>query len=117
MTNLANRLGTDPKSWFRDWAAAMYLDDSGTSPAAIYTQPSWNFRAIFAALDYNPGPACSCAYELAVRNPANGVAQAFTVSKGAGSGYVRMGVAASSFAGVTSTAPGASLAVVVMRTK
>lgn len=117
MTNLANRLGTDPKPWFRDWAAAMYLDDSGTSPAAIYTQPSWNFRAIFAALDYNPGPACSCAYELAVRNPANGVAQAFTVSQGAGSGYVRMGVAASAFAGVTTTAPSSSLAVVVMRTK
>jgi len=117
MTNLANRLGTDLKAWFRDWAAAMYLDDSGTSPAAIYTQPSWNFRAIFAALDYNPGPACSCAYELAVRNPANGVAEALTVSQGAGSGYVRMGVAASSFAAVTSTAPGASLAVVVMRTK
>jgi hypothetical protein len=117
MTNLANRLGTDPKPWFRDWAMAMYLDDSGTSPAATYTQPSWNFRAIYAALDYNPGPACSCAYELGVRNAANGVAQAFTVSQGAGAGYVRMGVAASAFAGVTTTAPNSSLAVVVMRTK
>jgi len=117
MTNLANRLGTDPKPWFRDWAAAMYLDDSGTSPAAIYTQPSWNFRSIFAALDYNPGPSCSCAYELQMRNPANGVAQNFTVSLGAGAGYVRMGVAASAFAAVSTTAPSASLAVVVMRTK
>jgi hypothetical protein len=117
MTNLANRLGTDPKPWFRDWAAAMYLDDSDTGAAATYTQPSWNFRSIYAGLDYNPGPGCSCAYELAVRNPANGVAQAFTVSKGAGAGYVRMGVAASAFAGVSTTAPGASLAVVVMRTK
>jgi len=116
-TNLANRLGTDPRPWFRDWAAAMYLDDSGTGPAATYTQPSWNFRSIYAALDYNPGPGCSCAYELAVRNPANGVAQAFTVSQGAGAGYVRMGVPASAFAGVTSTAPSTSLAVVLMRTK
>jgi hypothetical protein len=117
MTNLANRLGTDPRPWFRDLAAAMYLDDSGTGAAATYTQPSWNFRSIYAGLDYIPGPGCSCAYELAVRNPANGVAQAFTVSKGAGSGYVRMGVAASAFAGVATTAPGTSLAVVVMRTK
>jgi hypothetical protein len=28
VTNLVNRLGTDPKPWFRDWAAAMYLDDA-----------------------------------------------------------------------------------------
>jgi hypothetical protein len=34
-----------------------------------------------------------------------------------GAGYVRMGAAASGFAGVATTAPGASLAVVVMRTK
>lgn len=117
MTNLANRLGTDPKPWFRDWAAAQYADDAGIGASATYTQPSWNFRAIFAALDYNPGPGCSCAYELATRNPANGVAEAFTLSLGAGAAYVRMGVPASAFAGVTSTAPSASLAVVVIRTK
>jgi hypothetical protein len=117
MTNLANRLGTDPKPWFRDWAAAMYLDDAAVGAVSPYTQPSWNFRSLFANLDYAPGPACSCAYELDARHAANGVAQAFTVSQGAGAGYVRMGVAASAFAGVATTAPGSSLAVVVMRTK
>lgn len=117
MTNLANRLGTDPKPWFRDWAAAMYADDAGIGAAATYTQPSWNFRSIYAALDYTPGPACSCAYELAMRNAANGVAQAFTVSQGAGAGYVRMGVPASGFAAVATTAPSASLGVMVIRTK
>jgi hypothetical protein len=117
MTNLAGQLGTDPKPWFRDWAAAMYLDDSGTGPGAAYTQPSWNFRSLYAGLDYLPGAGCSCAYELAVRNPANGVAQSFTLSRGAGAAYVRMGVPASGFAGVTTTAPSSSLAVMVMRTK
>jgi hypothetical protein len=117
MTNLANQLGTDPKPWFRDWAAAMYADDAGIGAAATYAQPSWNFRSIYAALDYNPGPGCSCAYELAMRNPANGVAQAFTLTQGAAAAYVRMGVAASAFAGVTTTVPSASLAVMVIRTK
>jgi hypothetical protein len=118
MTNLQNRLGTDPKPWFRDFVTAMYLDDSGTGAAATYTQPSWNFRGIFTALDYDPGPGCTCSYPLATRNPSNGVAQNFTVSQGAGTAYVRMGVPASSFAGVTTnTAPSSSFALVVMRTK
>jgi hypothetical protein len=117
MTNLANGIGTDPKAWIRDYAAAMYLDDSGTAPAAVHTQPSWNFRGIYAALDYDPGPGCTCGYQLGVRNAANGVPQAFTVSQGGGAGYVRMGVPASAFAGVTMTAPNASLAMVVIRSK
>ncbi len=95
----------------------MYLDDSGTSPAAVYTQPSWNFRSIYAVLDFDPASGCDCAFPLGVRPAANGVAQSFTLSQGAGAAYVRMGVPASAFAGVTATAPSGSLAVVVMRTK
>jgi len=117
MANLANRLGTDPRPWFRDWAAAMYLDDAVPGVAAQYTQPSWNFRSVYAGLDFNPGPGCDCVYPLGVRPAANGIAQTFTLSAGAGAAYVRMGVPASAFAGVTSTAPSGTLAVVVMRTK
>jgi hypothetical protein len=117
LTNLANRLGTDPRAWFRDWAAAMYADDGVPGAAAIYTQPSWNFRAIFTGLDYDPGPGCTCAYPLGVLNPANGVAANVTLSAGGAAAYVRMRVAASAFAGVASTAPGAFLPVTVIRTK
>jgi hypothetical protein len=117
LTNLANRLGTDPRPWFRDWAAAMYADDAVGGVSAIYTQPSWNFRAIYAALDYNPGPGCTCAYELGVFNPSNGVAQPVTLSAGGGAAYVRVRVPSGGFAGVASTTPGAFLPVTVLRTK
>src|SRR4029078_7682856 len=101
LDNLQAVLGTDPLPWYRDFTAAVYADDAGLSPCASYTQPSWNFRQLYAALDYNPGPGCSCAYELAVRNPANGVAIGFTLSEGGGAAYVRVGVTASAFAGLT----------------
>ncbi|HYJ78517.1 MAG TPA: hypothetical protein VEW03_02850, partial [Longimicrobiaceae bacterium] len=116
LTNLASGLGTDPMPWFRDWAAAMYIDDAGAgTPAAIHTQPSWNFRDIYAALDYDPGPACSCAYQLTVRNPTNGVADSFSMSRSGAASYQLLGVAAGAFAGVTTTAPGANLAITVIR--
>ncbi|HET7460480.1 MAG TPA: hypothetical protein VFJ82_04500 [Longimicrobium sp.] len=73
---------------------------------------------MYGGIDYNPDPAvCTCGYELAVRKPLNGVAQAFTLSRAGAASYVRMGVPASAFAGVTATAPTGSLAVMVMRTK
>jgi hypothetical protein len=115
-TNLANRLGTDPRPWFRDWAVAMYADDAVPGVAAQHRQPSWNFRSIYGpgGLSYGGGAAV---YPLGKRDAANGVAQAFTVAGGGGAGYVRMGVAASAFAGLSNTVPGPGLAVVVIRTK
>ncbi|HEU4453545.1 MAG TPA: Ig-like domain-containing protein, partial [Longimicrobium sp.] len=93
MANLQAALGADPLPFHRDFAAAMYADDAaGLAQTPIHTQPSWDFRALYSALDYAPGPACSCAYELAVRDPANGVTDTFTLSEGGGAAYVRMGV-------------------------
>jgi len=107
LANLESALGTDPLPWLRDFTVAMYADDAGSlNPAAIYRQPSWNFRNLYAALDYVPGPACSCAYELDTRDPSNGVAEVFTLAAGGASAYVRMGVAPSAFAGVTVTSGG-----------
>ena len=117
MTNLANRLGTDPKPWFRDWAGAIYADDAVAGAPAALAMPSWNLRSILAGLDYDPGPACTCAYELGVRKPANGVATAFTLAAGGGTGYVRLRVPTSGFAGVAATAPTSALTVTVLRTK
>ena len=117
--NLQTVLVTDPLPWFRDFSAAMYADDAGLGAAAVYTQPSWNFRSIYAALDYDPGVPCSCAYELAVRNPANGVTDSFTLASGGASAYVRMGIPAGAFAGVTvlsgGSTPPATVRVVVIR--
>jgi hypothetical protein len=56
-----------------------------------------------------------------VRDPANGVAESFTLTGGGGSAYVRMGVASSAFAGVTvksgGVAPPAAIKVAVIRRK
>ncbi|HEU0051861.1 MAG TPA: hypothetical protein VFQ39_01745, partial [Longimicrobium sp.] len=98
--NLQAVLGTDPLPWARDWTAAMYADDAGIGTAAPYTNPSWNFRSLYANLDYSPGPACSCAYELAVRDPSNGVADAFSLAEGGAAAYARVGVSPGAFAGV-----------------
>ncbi|HEX9938298.1 MAG TPA: Ig-like domain-containing protein [Longimicrobium sp.] len=117
MTNLANRLGTDPRPWFRDWAAATYLDDAVAGVPAVYTHPSWNFRSLFASLDYGPEDGCSCAFDLNVRHPANGVAQAFALSRNGGAAYLRLAVPQNAFAGVTTTTPSETFTVVVTRTK
>lgn len=121
LANVQAVLGTDPLPWYRDFTAAMYADDAGLSPAATYTQPSWNFRQIYAALDYTPGPGCSCAYELATRNPSNGVADAFVLSYGGSAAYVRMGVPAGAFAGLRTLSggvtPGATVRMLVVRRK
>ena len=93
LTNLQTNLGTDPKPWIADFTLATYSDDATTGVPAQFTQPSWKFREIFENLDYEPGPACSCAYELDTRDPANGVTDSFTLSSGGGSAYTRVGVA------------------------
>ena len=92
LTNLQTNLGTDPLPWMADFAAATYSDDATTGVSSQFTQPSWKFREIFENLDYEPGPACSCAYELATRNPANGVTDSFTLTLGGASTYSRVGV-------------------------
>ena len=121
MTNLQTTLGTDPLPWYRDFTAAMYADDAGISAPAPYTMPSWNFRSLYSALDYDPGPACSCAYELAVRNPTNGVANAFTLAEGGSAAYLRMRVTSGAFAGLRTTsgggAPAATVRMLVIRRK
>jgi hypothetical protein len=118
--NLAAALGTDPFPWYRDFAGAMYADDAGLSPLAVYTMPSWNFRELYANLDFTPGPACSCAFELAVRPLANGVADSFTLAVG-GAAYLRFGVPANAFAGLRvlsgSAAPPSTVRMLVIRTR
>lgn len=49
LANLEQALGEDPAPWVRDWAAAVYLDDSGQDVAPRFRFPSWNFRLLYPA--------------------------------------------------------------------
>lgn len=93
LTNLQTNLGTNPNTWFADFATATYSDDATTGVASQFTHPSWKFRNLYENLDYDPGPACSCAYELATHNPSNGVTDSFTLTAIGSSVYTRVGVA------------------------
>ncbi|HEX2079554.1 MAG TPA: Ig-like domain-containing protein [Longimicrobium sp.] len=110
LANLQAVVGTDPLPWFRDFGAAMYADDMapGGSPQAIYTQPSWNFRDVYANLDYDPGPDCDCIYPLVPGNLTNGVAESVTLSNGGAAAYLRLRVVSSAFAGITVHSGGAT---------
>jgi Bacterial Ig-like domain (group 2) len=112
LANVQVVLATDPLPWYRDFAAAMYADDAGGTPAAIYTQPSWNFRDLYAGIDYT-GDGVGEGYQLAVRDPANGVADSFTLVEGGAAAYLRMGVSPGAFAGVTVLSGGAAPASTV----
>ena len=78
--NLTAALGSDPLPWYRDWQAALYMDDAVTGAAARHTQPGWDFRSIFGGWD--------C---------------------GGGASYLRLGVASGAYAGVTVRSGGAPL--------
>lgn len=109
------------ESLYRRFSAAVYADDAGISAAPLYTQPSWNFRSIYSGLDYDPGPSCTCAYELMTRNPANGVADSFTLAGGGAAAYLRIGVASNAFAAIKIRSGGAPppsvVKVVIVRRK
>lgn len=121
LANLQAVLGTDSRPWFRDFSGAMYADNAfgATAPPVSFRQPSWDFRAIYSSLDFDPAAGCDCVYPLDVRNPANGVTDSFVLVPGGGTAYVRMGVSTGAFAGVTvrsgSVAPPSTIRLVVIR--
>lgn len=92
LTNLQTNLGAAPASWFADFAATTYSDDATTGVATQFSHGSWKVRDIFGVLDYEPGPGCSCAYELATRNPSSGVTDTFTLTGIGSAAFSRMGV-------------------------
>jgi hypothetical protein len=96
-------LGSSVDTWFRDFAAAVYASNMGVGTVATtYSMPSWNYRSYFSSVNYGTG----FAYPLVVQNPASGVAYSPTLALGGGAAYLRMGVAASTFAPVTITKSG-----------
>ena len=117
--NYTAAIGTAQDPWIRDFFMSIYTDDALTGLAADYTAPSWNYRSLYNALDYN-GDHLADGYQLAVRNPSNGVATTFSLASNAAS-YLRMGVASSNVAEVTlqagGAAPASTILVTVVRRK
>ena len=118
MSNLQAALGLAASGglddWARDWAVATYADRQVAGLDARYTQPSWNFRDVFAAI------GGSGAYPLATRTLANGRAEHVTLSAGS-AGFLRFAVAAGQQASLTvrdaaSPMP-ASVRLAVVRTR
>ena len=93
-------------------------DDITGGISSSYSHSSWNFRSVYGGLNYGGGAV----YPLTVVNPSNGSPTASTLALGGGASYLRMGVAASTFAPVTvSKAGGGALpstfSVMVIRRK
>lgn len=115
--NLRHALGlasTDElDQWYRDFLVAMYTDDSGVAGVATrYTQPSWNFRSLFTALNGN--------YQLVPRALTNGTSFTLTYARGGGTAYLRFGVPQGGFASVTANSGGGTPAPMrfsIVRTK
>jgi hypothetical protein len=111
--NIQNAIGgASPDLWLRDFVAAMYADDAVAGVSATYTQPSWNFRSVFGGLGGVP---------IGTRPLTNGVGLTLSYSRGGSAAYVRFGVPASGFAGVTAlsggTIPTSPYGLIVIRTK
>lgn len=48
LDNLNQVLAAPAQSWIHDWAVALYADDHVDGVDPVYTQPSWNFRDLYA---------------------------------------------------------------------
>ena len=83
-----------------DWSVAQIADDAGLGVAAAYTNPSWNYRSIVAAINGGSFP-------LLTRSLTS---TAVDVSlNGGGSSYVRFRVAGSTVANLNVTSSGVAL--------
>jgi len=61
--NLRGAIGASPFDWMHDWLISMYADDLiVTEPR--FTQPSWHYRSVVAALGLNAGTYPLIPYEL-----------------------------------------------------
>ncbi len=83
-----------------DWSIAQIADDANLSPAAIYTNPSWNFRSILGGLYSGGFPLLT--HSLTVTPVTVSVA-------GGGSSYVRFRIAANVVANVVPQSSGSAV--------
>lgn len=102
----------DIVSMTRDWAVAQFADDIGFQVAAIYTNPSWNFRTLLPPINNGNFPLTT---RTLLGSPID-----LTLIGGAPS-YVRFQITGGATAGVTANSSGQPLPsgvdVILMRTK
>jgi hypothetical protein len=112
MKNLRNAVGQEPIPLVRDWAVSVYADDAVAGAAAIYQQPSWNFRSVFGVLSPTGFP-------LKIRSLSNGTTTV-NLEQG-GATYFRVTPNASGVASVlfrsSDIAPPTGFSAYVIRTK
>jgi hypothetical protein len=87
LSNLEAALGADPMEWLRDWTIAIYTDDAIPHVAAIWRQPAWNYRSVFA------GIRADSSYPLQTQQLAGGGSTAISITAG-GAVYLKFGVPA-----------------------
>lgn len=111
-TTLQTAFGAAPTDWVRDWVAAVYADDVVTGLPVEHTTPSWHFRSVYDGLN---------GFSLGTRPLSNGVTTSFFLAPGGSTAFVRFGVPANAFAGVTALSGGAvptsPFGFIVVRTK
>jgi hypothetical protein len=97
LANLNQALEADAIDLMQSWAVSVYTDDAVPSVPALYMQPSWNYRSIFARLRGT--------YPLKV-NTLAATQTTFALRPG-GAAFVRFGVPAGQRAVITTTSGGA----------
>jgi hypothetical protein len=117
LANLDAALGASTLAWYRDWLVSVYADDAVPGVAAAFTQPSWNFRALYPDLGFT-NPA---GFPLSTVTLANGVASPLALSPGGAAGFRRFGVPAGGKAGLAlasgAAAPPVTARVLLLRTR
>ncbi len=89
LANLTSKIPGSFSAWLRDWAVSVFADDLAAGLAPRYTNPAWNFRSIFPALQQ--GGQQLGAYPLATRT-LSGNTPLRVILAGGGSGYLRFTV-------------------------
>jgi len=105
LDNLAQALGANPQEWIRDWAGAIYADDTQLGGDTRYQFRSWNLRALFLGLSSVAPSRTSRPYPLEVNRLQDSTPLTISL-QGGGAGYLRVGVAAGGRAAVRATVGG-----------
>jgi hypothetical protein len=112
VANIDAAINDDLFVWSRDFTAALYADDAVPGVAAMYQEPSWNFRSIYGSL--------FSGFPLLTHPLTNGVETSIDLAHGAAA-YLRFGVPNGGFARLTTAeaggTPSSTLAVTIIRTK
>jgi hypothetical protein len=110
VSNLRAVFGSDLGALLRDWSVSQYADDVATSASAAFSQPSWNWHSLFAALGGGNG-----GFPLAASTLTAGGVSGSAIP--GGSAYYRFAIPAGGAASITLSAAtgGSSLSGVVLR--